>query len=713
MRTNFLKSIIVLLTCTIFLLPFTFFLSPLHAQPPRKMSYQSVIRNSSGQLVTNQNVGMKISILQGTADGTVVYTETQTPVTNANGLVSLEIGTGTTSDDFSMIDWSDGPYFIKTEIDPDGDASYSISGTSQLMSVPYSFFSSVSSSTEEKQNIEDVLKEGNDANFKKINNLLIGNCDKCDETTKGCIQYDTIHKKLQVCDGEKWTDLITVSSDLPENSVFVSPYGMDTTGSGTLKSPCRSIMYGISIAVNDGRQNVLVANGLYNETVYLASGINLLGGYDPVTWMRNPGGSFAMISGTGQINNHPVTILGDNIDQPTVFQGFVIYGKDALTAGYNSYAVYIKDSNALLTISDNTIYCGKGSPGTNDVMGAAGIDGVDGAGRDSNPEGYDAFITSSSPCNTANNRQYPNGGVLNVSGNTISGGNGGGNRCPPSKGTEYSGIDGSDGLSGSGPLGGVGGMGGDAGDDGEIAGTGICYIPDNPMEGYDGGNGQNGGNGSGGMGGTSSGMVIGGHWKGASGTVGMTGGNGGGGGGGGAGGGSDCNSAACEYKDRLGGHGGGGGSGGGGGEGGGSGTAGGGSFGIFIINSLAPDVKETSIFLGAAGNGGNGGSGGVGGNGGYGGMGGLCPGNCFCYKNAGNGGNGGKGGHGGGGGGGAGGSSFGIFTSGVLSPPDYENITRSNTFSGGIAGTGGEGGISFGVTGGTGHIGFMMYCRYN
>ena len=53
------------------------------------MSYQAVIRNSSNNLVTNAAVGMKISILQGSAEGTAVYAETQLPVTNGNGLVSI------------------------------------------------------------------------------------------------------------------------------------------------------------------------------------------------------------------------------------------------------------------------------------------------------------------------------------------------------------------------------------------------------------------------------------------------------------------------------------------------------------------------------------------------------------------------------------------------------------------------------------------------
>ena len=107
------------------------------AQAPQKMSYQAVVRNSSDQLVTDQAVGMQISILKGSSAGTLVYSEIQTPTTNANGLVTIEIGEET---GFDTIHWEEGPYFIKTEIDPQGGTSYTITGTSQLLSVPYSLY---------------------------------------------------------------------------------------------------------------------------------------------------------------------------------------------------------------------------------------------------------------------------------------------------------------------------------------------------------------------------------------------------------------------------------------------------------------------------------------------------------------------------------------------------------------------------------------------
>ena len=81
------------------------------------------MRDATNTLATNQSVGMQKSILQTTITGTVVY-ETYSVTTNINGLVSLEIGAVSTSDDFSAIDWSAGSYFIKTETDPTGGSSY-------------------------------------------------------------------------------------------------------------------------------------------------------------------------------------------------------------------------------------------------------------------------------------------------------------------------------------------------------------------------------------------------------------------------------------------------------------------------------------------------------------------------------------------------------------------------------------------------------------
>jgi hypothetical protein len=110
------------------------------SQTPEKMSYQAVVRNSGGGLVTDQSVGVRISILQGSPTGALIWTETcsPNPQTNSNGLVTLEIGK---SNPLSFDLSSGGPYFLKTETDPTGGTDYTIVGTSQLLSVPYALYS--------------------------------------------------------------------------------------------------------------------------------------------------------------------------------------------------------------------------------------------------------------------------------------------------------------------------------------------------------------------------------------------------------------------------------------------------------------------------------------------------------------------------------------------------------------------------------------------
>ena len=128
------------------------------AQSPQKISYQAVMRNSNSQLLTNQSVGMRISILQGSESGPIVYIEAHNPTTNANGLATIEIGGGTpVAGTFEAINWSAGTYFIKTEIDPAGFTNYTITGTSQLLSVPYALYADHAA----PPTLREVLSTGN------------------------------------------------------------------------------------------------------------------------------------------------------------------------------------------------------------------------------------------------------------------------------------------------------------------------------------------------------------------------------------------------------------------------------------------------------------------------------------------------------------------------------------------------------------------------
>jgi len=112
------------------------------AQAPQAFKYQAVARDNAGSILANQSVSFQISILQGSASGTIVYAETHSTTTNELGLVSLEIGNGIiVNGDFAFINWGDDSFFLQVEMDETGGTNYQLMGTCQLLSVPYALYS--------------------------------------------------------------------------------------------------------------------------------------------------------------------------------------------------------------------------------------------------------------------------------------------------------------------------------------------------------------------------------------------------------------------------------------------------------------------------------------------------------------------------------------------------------------------------------------------
>jgi len=117
----------------------------LEAQVPQSFNYQAIARDITGNLIINQAVGLKISILSGSSTGSVVYSETHNTVTNQFGLITLPVGQGTPlSGTFYSINWSTGVYWLKVEMDAMGGTNYIDMGASQLLTVPFAMYAASS-----------------------------------------------------------------------------------------------------------------------------------------------------------------------------------------------------------------------------------------------------------------------------------------------------------------------------------------------------------------------------------------------------------------------------------------------------------------------------------------------------------------------------------------------------------------------------------------
>lgn len=498
------------------------------------------------------------------------------------------------------------------------------------------------------------------------------------------------------CEFQLDSSAIYVSSTDPSAS-DAADCGSGPVATGGANFPCLSINVGIARAQANGKVSVLVADGLYHESVTIVDGISLYGGHRADTWERNAAASYTRITGNTAAGQHKKTIIAQNIMLATTIDGFIINGENNFNPMGNSYVLWLVDNTGFLIISNNNIIAGNGGQGSDGGSGSDGTNGGPGAA------GQNTITTSTfslSVCQSLSSTPGSGGnnGANTCGGQSVRGGSGAGAQCPDLNSQQSSGENGK-----SAPGGGAAGPGGSGGYDRFSSNCNSFSTAGFLAAGNDGSDGQAGTNGNAGSGCFNNlGLVNSHNWSGFSGNNGVDGMHGGGGGGGGAGGGADLTLNCSSVNDSLGGSGGGGGAGGCGGTGGGRGSAGGGSFGVFLSYTSPsfnfPIMTGNTITPGAGGTGGDGGFAGSSGQGGNAANGGAVSGPwAYAMGNGGPGGKGGSGGHGGGASGGCGGVSYGIYINNFSTPPGY--ATTNLFISGGAGGTGGTGGSSLGNSG--------------
>lgn len=137
-----MKKIIVAVLAIIFNFQLSTFNS-LFAQAPQGFTYQAAVRDAQGRAVAGRQVTVRIALMQGTALGTESYAEMHQPTTDAAGLFTITVGQGNALTNCTMeacVDWAAGPWFLRSQVDPEGGQNFTLSTTQQLMSVPYALY---------------------------------------------------------------------------------------------------------------------------------------------------------------------------------------------------------------------------------------------------------------------------------------------------------------------------------------------------------------------------------------------------------------------------------------------------------------------------------------------------------------------------------------------------------------------------------------------
>ncbi|KAB1065592.1 DUF1566 domain-containing protein [Salibacter halophilus] len=372
----------------------------LNAQSPNKFTYQAVVRNADGELVKNSTVGLRISILQGSATGNLEYEETHSVQSNANGLVSLQIGDGNTVDDLNAIDWSAGPFYLQTEVDFEGGSNYELLGVTQLVSVPYSLHAGTA----------DSVINGFDGQYSSLSGT---------PTNVSSFTNDAGYLTSEQ-DGDATNELqvLTISNDTIylSNGGFVElPAGFDGQYSSLSGTPTNVSSFtndaGYLTSEQDGdATNELQVLTISNDTIYLSNGgfVELPAGFD---------GQYSSLSGT------PTNVS--------------VFTNDA------GYLTSEQDGDAtnelqVLTISNDTIYLSNGGF----VALPAGFDGQYSSlsGTPTNVSSFtnDAgYLTSEQDGDDTNELQ-----VLTISNDTIYLSNGGFVELPAGFDGQYSSLSG-------------------------------------------------------------------------------------------------------------------------------------------------------------------------------------------------------------------------------------------------------------------------------
>jgi len=314
------------------------------AQFPNAFKYQGVMRDDEGLPMSNRDMNIRISLLEGTSHGTEIYSETHFTRTNYYGLINLEIGLGTTeSGEFKEIKWGTNSYFIKVEVDFSGGTDYHLMGTSQLYSVPYAFYA---------ENAGSLLVDKTHSPVKSVVN------------NSGSIQngYRSNGQNCKISsDGDSFFNANTGNTGVGTNSPVQK---LDVSGNINLVADSAIMIDNMYVLHNRGDRNFFVGDsaGLKNTTGfdnsalgYKALKLNVDGIYNTsvgssalefnTSGTRNTGvGAFALMENTSGMRNTALgtaTMLHNTEGNWNTALGMValrdnITGSDNIAIGYQA-----------------------------------------------------------------------------------------------------------------------------------------------------------------------------------------------------------------------------------------------------------------------------------------------------------------------------------------------------------------------------------------
>ncbi|MEO1257424.1 MAG: hypothetical protein AAFZ15_01460 [Bacteroidota bacterium] len=142
-----------------------FFTFTTMAQAPQAVCYQAVAKDNQGADLIGQDISIRAAVLSNGPNGNAEWEEIHSPTTDQFGLFTINIGEGNSTGggaqvDFSDIEWGNGDYWLRIEMDAQGGMDFTLMGASKIISVPYALYANDS----ERANQANYADSANVAN---------------------------------------------------------------------------------------------------------------------------------------------------------------------------------------------------------------------------------------------------------------------------------------------------------------------------------------------------------------------------------------------------------------------------------------------------------------------------------------------------------------------------------------------------------------------
>jgi hypothetical protein len=311
------------------------------AQVAQKINYQAVIRNSTGAIIANQNVGIRFTIRDGAASGPAQYSEKHTVTTNAYGLVNLQIGGGTViSGTFASITWHTGSKFLQVEVDVTGGTSFTSLATVELISVPYAL--QADKAINFTGNLAGEVSGAQNATV--IGNNTITNAKIADNAVNSAKIADNAISTAKVADNNIITSKIADNSittvKIADNNITDSKIADNAITTNKLAD---NSVTSSKIAAG---QLVKSINGVKDDVIITASGGTSLGVSGNTIMIVGGGGTSGTVTLSTAFGGNGVQNLSSRSDHNHVGQtwtattgtGLTLYDNDAGGIGLNVYS---------------------------------------------------------------------------------------------------------------------------------------------------------------------------------------------------------------------------------------------------------------------------------------------------------------------------------------------------------------------------------------